>query len=347
MPGRISVSFRREPSFIDAAVVEGPFRQTIVARDSSDQRIVAVASRSIRDRFVNGQPAPVGYLSGLRILPSHRNATILARGYRFLRELHTDARTPLYETTIVESNRHAVSMLTSGRAGLPQYRPAGSYHTLSIPVARHLRRDASTARDLELRPATATDTDAIVEFLLQTGSCRQFFPRYAADDFFCDGGTFRALQPSDILLAFRDGRLVGTLGAWNQSSFRQTVIERYGGPLKWFRPLYNVREKILGRPELPAPGGRFRCAMAAIPLVEGNDPDVFGELLRILPNAATVGQCDYILLRLHETDPLLPIARPFSITSFVTQLYHVYWNDGDTASNRLDDRVPYLELGSL
>ena len=58
---------------------------------------------------------------------------------------------------------------------------------------------------------------ALLAFLRRVGPSRQFFPCYEAHDFFHARGTFRDLRPSDLLLAFRDGRLVGTLGGWNRS----------------------------------------------------------------------------------------------------------------------------------
>jgi len=80
MPGSIAVSFHREPSYFGAAVVDGRFRQTLAARDQQTRRIVGVASRSVGPRYVNGQPADVGYLSGLRVLEGHRGLGMLGRG---------------------------------------------------------------------------------------------------------------------------------------------------------------------------------------------------------------------------------------------------------------------------
>src|SRR5262245_36040410 len=129
MEGRIAVAFRREPSFFDAAAVEGRFHQVVLGRDRSEGHVVGFGVRSISERFVNGTAQPVGYLSGLRIIPPHRNGALLARGYRFFHELHRDARAKLYLTTIAEGNRTALDVLTSGRGGLPAYHPAGQYRT--------------------------------------------------------------------------------------------------------------------------------------------------------------------------------------------------------------------------
>lgn len=343
MPGRISVSFRREPSYFDAAAVEGPFRQTIVACDRSNRRIVGVASRSVRDRFVNGQRLPVGYLSGLRILPEYRNHSILARGYRFLRELHDDGRTEFYLTTIVESNRRAVSVLTSGRAGLPRYTDAGAYHTLAVPVARRPLTGGCASAAM----ATRDDLDSVLEFIAEVGRTRQWFPCYSREDFLTDSATFRNLDPCDLILARSNGRVVGVLGGWDQNGFRQHVVERYSGVMKRGRPIYNLLARLRGRPGLPAPGQPFRYMQAALPLVRQGEEDVFVSLLHTVRARAAQEACDFVLVGLHESDSLLPVARKFATTSFVTRLYHVSWDGGTHENLQADGRVPYLESGCL
>ncbi len=70
MPGLISVSYRREPSYFGASVVSGGFHQVLAVRDAEANRIAGFVFRSVRTMFVNGRPEPVGYLSGLRTCPS-------------------------------------------------------------------------------------------------------------------------------------------------------------------------------------------------------------------------------------------------------------------------------------
>ena len=83
MAGGISLSFRRDPAYFKATCVEGRFYQCIVAKDRQTGLPVACGSRSIRTRYVNGVPAPIGYLAGLRILPAHRKGVLLAQVYRY------------------------------------------------------------------------------------------------------------------------------------------------------------------------------------------------------------------------------------------------------------------------
>jgi hypothetical protein len=347
MAGRIAVSFRREPSFFDAAVVDGDFHQVVVCRDQEHGQIVGFGCRSVRNLFVNGRPTPVGYLSLLRVLPGYRNMGLVARGYAYFRRLHGDGRTALYLTTIAEGNELALSTVTTGRARLPEYAFAGRYHTVVIPIARRRREFKSRDTTLQIREATADDRDGLLAFLAMVGPARQFFPCFAPADFFEKDSTFKDLAPADLLVAVREGRVVGTLGGWNQQGFRQSVVEGYTGYLRWGRPLYNAWAVVRGLPRLPRVGEPLRYLMAAIPAVAGNERVVFEALLQGLLARASGGPCDYVLVGLHESDPLLPFARRFGAESYVTRMYVVRWQDESKDQVRLDERPAYLELGFL
>src|SRR5207244_4600097 len=103
------------PSFFAAAEVDDRFRQVVAARDMESGHVVGFGSRSVGERYVNGRPMPIGYLSSLRLLEGHRNRGLIARGYAFFRRLHADGRAPLYLTTIAEGNGLALTLLPSGR----------------------------------------------------------------------------------------------------------------------------------------------------------------------------------------------------------------------------------------
>ena len=345
MPGRISVRLQCEPSFFDAARVQGNQHQVIACREVESGQIVGFGCRSIQSRYVNGKPCPVGYLSSLRLLAPHRSRGLVARGYRFLYDLHRqDRRTELYLTTIAHGNDVATKTLTSERAGLPTYRPVGTYHTLAVPARRNIRPSRSSLTFV--RPATADDLFAIVEFLKREGTKRQFFPAYTSNDFFNANATFRDLDPRDLLLALENGQLVGTMARWNQSQFRQFVVDDYASPIRWLRPFVNSWLGLRGMPDLPGRGEAFRYAMAAISIVVNDSGPVFEALLEANLRRLRQSESDYLLVGMHECDPLLPIARRHKTAEYLTNLYLVSW-PGEKESIVPDDRLPYLELGAL
>lgn len=349
MPGRVALSFRREPSYFDGAAVEGDWQQVVVARDEQDGRVVGFGSRSGRALYVNGQPMNLGYLSNLRLLPSLRGGSLLARGYRKFKELHQDGRAPFYLTSIAEHNRSATRLLTSARAGLPAYHPLGTYHTLVLPISRRPVQHSPESA-CSIRAATQHDLVRVGEFLNEVGSRYQFFPCYRNTDFTGDRRTFRGLEASDILLAFDHAdkdKLVGVLGLWDQHTFRQTVVESYGGLLKRGRWLYNAWAWSRGKAPLPHPGSTLPYLTAAFPVVRDDRSEVLTSLLKTAVQRRAAGDWQYLLLGLHKTDPCLAAASRLAREEYVTRIFAVHWEDGKASLDRLDARPLYLELGCL
>ncbi len=190
------------------------------------------------------------------------------------------------------------------------------------------------------------DFGTLLVFLREQGPRRQFFPLYEEADFYGETGVFKDLKPDDVLLAFRGGSLVGALAGWDQHGFRQTVVHGYGA-LRWARPAYNAWAWLRGLPPLPPPGGAVRYLTAALPVIAGDDAAVFAALLTELRARSAGGPHDYLMLGLHESDPLLPVVRACPAAWYDTRLFHVCWDDGEPMRRGLDGRPPYLELGCL
>ncbi|MCY2930527.1 MAG: hypothetical protein NTV86_13715 [Planctomycetota bacterium] len=343
-PGAISVAFLREPNYFGDPASAGEFRQVIVIRDNDNGSIAGMGCRSIRLCSVNGRWMPVGYLSNLRLLPPVRGQGLLARGYEFLRELHADGRTAFYLSTIAADNQAAIAALTVHRAGLPAYHFAGQYVTTVLPLGRSQRQPAS---GVQIRPAGPDDMPDVLRVLTASGPGRQFFPCYQASDFGPDARTFLNLRSEDIFLAFRRQQLVGLLAAWDQYAFRQNVVHSYHGPLRALRPLYNAWAGLTGRPRLPQPGQPLRSLVAALPVVADDDPRTAAALLDAAMDARRGQGWDYLLVGLHESDPLLRALHARRGRRYVTNLYVVCWPDGESLHRWLDARPPYLELGTL
>src|SRR5690606_24506741 len=173
MGGDIELAFARRPSYFAAAAVDGHFVQVVTVREKRTGRIVGMGSRAIARGYVEGEPADIGYLSGLRLLREYRGrGGLLARGFRKFRELHADGRAPFYLTTVAAENREARTLLTSERGGLPVYHPWGEYHTLTIATAATPPPESNEAT---FRFATRQDAGTISQFLAENGPRRQLF----------------------------------------------------------------------------------------------------------------------------------------------------------------------------
>ena len=91
----------------------------------------------------------------------------------------------------------------------------------------------------------------------------------------------------------------------------------------------------------------IRHLIAALLLVESDDPLIFQELLGTLVQRTSGGPWEYLLVGMHESDPLLAAPRRYPAEHYTTNLYLACWDDGEPFRQTLDARPRYLELGSL
>ena len=129
MGSSIQLVMQRQPDFFAAAEVQVEDVEIVVGERKDPQEIVASFAAGRRQVYLDGHCKQVRYLSDLRIHPDCRGGTLLARGYRYLRQ-NIFAPGEWAQTMVLEDNRAALDLLTSGRAGLPHYVPAGGLSLL-------------------------------------------------------------------------------------------------------------------------------------------------------------------------------------------------------------------------
>lgn len=327
VPGRIRIRYEREPDYFAGCATMGA-TDVLVAR-AGDQ-VVGVACRSIRPMYINGERADVGYLGQLRVDSRFRGRWLVSRGFRKLHELHRQSPPRGYVTTIIEGNDQAEGVLVRrARGPMPRYRKLDRLMTLALPAARAARAE---------RPSH--ELPAIVAFLQREGRRRNFFPVYEERSF--SDGTTRGFDPNDFIVIQRDGAILGVAGLWDQSAYKQSIVDAYDPLTRAVRPFYN----LLHRPALPKPGTALRFAYGSFFCVRDDDPAVARSLIERLLAVAHDRGFDHVFLGFAESDPLLAAARRFRHFAYPAGIYTVAWDDG-TFHDELDARPRYLEIASL
>lgn len=341
MPGSVCLAFGREPNFRAALELQGCDAQILLAEQ--DGEIVGTGSRATREVFINGAPQRIGFLSGLRAAPHIRGGTGLARGYRFLRELHDAQPVPAYLTTIMTDNHAARAMLESGRAGLPRYRFVGNLTTHAVPVP--YRRRTTTARSLEVRTAAELGATETVRWLNAAGRQRQFFPVFNETDF--GSPLLRDLELANVFIARRNGTPVGSMAAWDQARFKQFHVTGYAPWLAAVRPILNLVARLREAQLLPAPGHTLSVVFGAWWLVQPDDADVAAVLLeRVLDEAAKTGAA-FCVIGCMNDDPNARFFEQRRTIALHSRVYLVDWAEGSGLAERLDHRRLHLEAALL
>ncbi len=350
VPGQVSVTYEREPNYFLGCGTMGPFCQVLVARHLPSGEVAAVASRSTRPLFINGQVEEVGYIGQLRVDERFRGRWLVSGGFRFFHQLHADGRVAGYLTTIIEGNSQAQGLLVDhARRHFPVYREVDRLCTVAIILRQAWFRRVplpSQEGEVEVKRATSADLPAIVAFLRQHGPTKQFFPVYREADFGSSPTTL-GFCLEDFVVARRQGEIVGVIGLWDQSSYKQTVVRAYHNSLRWLKPFYNLWLRSSGAQPLPPPGQPIHFAYASFICIAENNLHVFAALLRHVYDLAAGRGFAYLMVGLASRDPLLAVARRYAHIPYYSRLYTVCWQGEEQFHHKLDGRVPYVEIASL
>jgi hypothetical protein len=334
MPGPISVVYTRRPDAYRSLLREGERVRILVARDRDRRRLLAMGAWALRTLHVNGEPAPVAYLFGLRARgDALKSWPVLHRGYAGIgQELHgLGVRHAI--TTIVASNARVAAMLGRGSRYLPAYRTLGRYDVFALLPGRVRER----SRTAGMRSATPDDAGRLAEFLAEAGRTQQFFPRMSAEDLLAGRGG----PPIDAFrwLEGRPGEILAAAALWHQGDYRQYRIHGYGRPVAWMRRVARLAP-FLGLPRLPDPGEEVRYSTLAAWAARDHDPALLADLLDRMPGADT----SFILAGAHAAHPLHEVFRKRRHVAYQSEVFRVHW---DSDSPPLADLPLYLECGTL
>jgi hypothetical protein len=343
MPGRIRLTYQREPDFGLGCEISGDDCRVLVAVDEESGVLAGVACRWTRYVYINGQEQRIGYLGQLRIDSRFRGRWLISRGFSLLKNWHDVDRLPAYLAAIVEGNHEAAGVLVKkGRRGFPRFHAVAEYRTLAIDTKR---AKPLLRANVQVSAPDAEELAEVAEFLQAQGRQRQFFPKWTSE------GLARlsafGLRAEDLRIARHGGEIAGVAALWDQSAYKQTIVESYSGWLKALAPLYSLVAPGIGRAALPRPGEELRSACVSLVCVANSDGVVFRVLLSELYNLARSRKLNYMLIGLDSRDPLLPAAREYSHVLYPSRLYLAEWPDGEGIHEQLDGRPAYVEIATL
>jgi len=343
VPGQLDLTYEREPDYFLGASIQGKISQTLVARHQESGEVAGLATRSVRPRFVNGEVEDVGYIGQLLVAADHRGRGLATPLLRRLHELHQDGAATGYLTTLLEGEMHAEA-LPAERDGEhhPVYHPLDQLLSLALVVRRPQQLFAST---FEVLGGDEVGLDEIVAFLQTEGRRRQFFPVYSEEEF--TGAATRDFNIADFAVACQGSQILGVLGLWDQSQYKQTVVRAYGETLRRIRAVYDAGAKVLGAQPLTRIGRPIHFAYASFACVAEDDPAVFGALLTQIHNTATERDFAFVMLELAARDPLLATAKKWIHIPYTSTLATLCRPGDEEWRAKLDGRVPYVEVATL
>jgi hypothetical protein len=348
LPGRIALSFEREPDALGAGSIEGHAHETIVGRDVRTGTLAGIASRAVRQMFVNGEPRNVGYLGQLRVAgPPRRLRSLIDAGFHFVRARRGPDDVGAYLVSLVDDNPSARRLLLDRSSpAMPDFAPLGRLTTFVLPVGRRggvrPRRGAPAVRS-----ATSADLEGVAECLQRNLARFQCAPVW-------DPGTLlspdriRGLALQDFVVVDRRGRVAGCAALWDQRAFRQVVVRGYEPALRRTRWIVNAAAPWFGLPRLPRMGEALAFACISHLAVDEDDPDDVRAIVAALRGRASRAGLDYVVMGAPAGHRLAAaVAGLGRHRAFGSELFMAGWPGEGGLLQSLDGRPPNPEVALL
>jgi len=302
----------------------GERRHVLVVRDGG--RVIGTGTRTVRDVWLAGRRARVGFLTRLRFAPGTCLLARLQAGFAAIDATRRPDEAAFDLTTIVDDNGPARRLLQRGLLGLPRYVPVAALDTLVFAAGR-----SRPARDGGPRLATDGDREAIADFLRHEWRGRKLAPAWQAADLHADGD---GPAPQDTLLLEEGGAIVAVGALRDRRLHESVVVAGYAPWLALLRRPLNIGQAVLGRPALPPPGAALALGhVAALAVRDGDAPRAVA-LLAGLRGLARERGLRLLAASLAGDSPLrAPLRRAFAARSYRSTLHAVAWREGGILRN--------------
>ncbi len=270
-PGSVSLNFERSPNFFHSTETTTSEPEVWLMEDHHEQRLAASFSIGKRYVFVNGEKKLTRYGNDLRIHDAYKGGRTLFRLFKKYRELMQD---DWMQTVILEENKASINTVGSGRISLPNYHEAGKLVTHMIALNQKI-----VPAKHEIRRATSSDISCIQDFFDKNAKKKQFYPCYDFSKIDSGNSYYRNLNISSYYLCIEGNELVAVAGVWDQKEFKQTRFLSYHGNMRLLRHINNIRSKLFGGLNLPAPGCVGNYISMHCVLCKDNSPKLLKSLV--------------------------------------------------------------------
>jgi hypothetical protein len=323
MTANLVLSTRRDPDFFALYDIQRGASECWVY--DRGQELGGLGTFLVRDGWLDGRPARVGYLGDLRSTFVASRERGLVRFYgQVLDDIARRHDCEHFLTAVLAANVPALRALVRRRperATQPRYSLLRRFAMVSIQLAGPRRSHRSHYTTRLARPE---DLPAVVALLDRDHRRRPFGYRYDLGELEHRLKLWPGMTLERTYVAFDEHRrLVGVTSAWDASAVKRYRVLAYRGSMRWTRVGWNLMAGLLRCPRLPDPGGDFRYLYLCNTSIEGERPEVLRALLERVYSDFSASGHHFFSLCVYEGDPLAPALRGFMTRRLDFHLYVV------------------------
>ena len=293
LPARVRLGIDRAPDFAAFCRNAGDDFDVVVAE--VDGRVAGfMETRRFKFRL-RGNPVRVAYLALVGVEPGNRGLGLFRRLTAEVERRTREADADLALGLVNARNPRMSGYLAANRADIVIGR---RIVVASVLLGQRHR----VAPDLAVGPAAPSDLGEIAQLVGR--SYERHIPTPVVDE-----AALSALGAENITVCRDRGRIVATLGTWDQRALRRIMVVGYGWAERGVRQLLNLAGGLTHIARLPAPGEELRVLYAAYAAAEPGSEGAFAGLLRSVCNRVAGRGYHALLLGLPEDDPLAATTR--------------------------------------
>jgi hypothetical protein len=328
MAGSLVVATRREPDFFALYRMQRGSQKLWVFDDDGGS-LKGMGGFLVRDGFLDGASARVGYLGDLRIRGLARERLAFPQVYA-----HLFARTveetgcEHFLTGVLADNVAAIRALSSSstkisrRAAQPHYHLLHRFDMANIHFVGRLPRRRPTG--LRVRTATADDIPAMTTLLAADHRARAFGWRFDDGELEHRLAHWPGFTLDHTFCAFADdGRLVGVTTCWDAAPVKRYRVLRYAGQMVTVKRALDVVARISGCAPLPDPGHDFRYLYLSNLSVVGDHPAIMQALVDAIYARFARAGYHFLAFPLYDGDPLAGGTKGYVVRRVPFHLYAV------------------------
>jgi len=331
MPGTISLSYEKNPSFFNTLKYQGYKHHVVVAKIR--QKVIGFASCSLQKLYINGREQVVGYLSNLRVDKAFQRQGVLTNGIKFLKDLKL---ADYYFTTIVDDNVKANKIFKSGKKGFPYFNNLGRLNTYIIFLNRQKHKT-----NIIVEKCRTSQYGQMIEFINRNHSKHNFSSNLSKGRL-SDYG----LKPTDFYIARKNNKIAGVVCCWDQSAFKQSVVRGYSSMMHLFRLWHNFTCKINGNAPLPKLNKHINFLYLSFLAIEKDNPVVLNTIISYLKMRLYQSKYLYLVMGLHESSKLNRVMKHHKHMNYKSMISLVSWKKQTKLLHKLRGSI-YIDIARL
>ena len=330
--GNIELFYTRRPNVLTSYLRESDRVSLGIIRDAQG-RPGCMEACIWRKFYLNGKPAVVGYVSGVR----KREGFGIRCNWLKLMIAYESDHCDTWIFSILKDNPKALAFFDKRRPYMPELVRLCDYTTYLINP--HSLKPVSE-KGFNFRPVETSDLPEVLSFLEKEGRNYDFFP--VVHDL---QRSFSGLELSDCYVLVQHNRIVAFGALWNQCEHKQYIVKAYHGLMKGLSKISHLTER-LGYIPMPRAGTVLNFPTLTLMVSRAGDPVLYDLLLRSLAAEASKRGYHMIVAGISRNNRHDATYRKLKNLHFDSQIWLVQTrtNPGQLPSA---DREYHLECGWL